>query len=275
MICYPNAKINLGLYIINKREDGFHNIETVFYPIGLTDALECVENKDYRVSSDCLLISNGLKIQGNLDDNLIAKAYYLLKNNYDLPPVIVHLNKKIPMGAGLGGGSSDAAYMLKLLNELFNLKLTNNELKNYAALLGSDCAFFIDNTPAYVFGKGHELTPINLSLSNYYIALVHDGTHSNTALAYKHAICRGNENINLLEKIQEPINTWKETIENDFEKSVFHKYPHLANIKEWMYYQGALYAAMSGSGSTILGIFNKKPNLQGSWVKYIQFIGKL
>ena len=149
MISYPNAKINLGLHIINKREDGFHNIETIFYPIGFSDILECVENKAYAKSKKCTFIQHGLAISGNIDNNLVVKAYQILDNAFDLPPILVHLNKILPMGAGLGGGSADAAYMLKMLNSLFELNLSSHQLQDYAAELGSDCPFFIENQPKF------------------------------------------------------------------------------------------------------------------------------
>lgn len=273
MICYPNAKINLGLHVINKRDDGFHNIETLFYPIGFSDILECVENKVYANHERCTFLSHGLPISGNTDNNLVVKAYQSLANDYDLPPVLVHLHKTIPMGAGLGGGSSDAAFMLALLNEEFKLGLGNDVLKKHAAKLGSDCAFFIDNKPAYVFGKGHELEPIELDLKGYYLVMINDGSHSNTALAYKHAVRREKLSLhhNLKHIIQQPIETWQENLVNDFEVSVFKALPQLQLIKTWLYDQGAIYAAMSGSGATMFGLFKQQPKLKGKWIKNVVF----
>ncbi len=277
MICYPNAKINLGLHVVNKREDGFHNIETVFYPVGLTDVLECVENKSYANHESCLFVGHGLPISGNNDTNLVVKAYRMLAADHELPPVIVHLNKLIPMGAGLGGGSSDAAFMLTLLNQEFNLGLSKDVLKNYASRLGSDCAFFIENQSAYVFGKGHELEPIHFSLKGYYLVLVNDGSHSNTAMAYKYAKRREkfDPNYTLRHILQQPISTWKHDLKNDFEDSVFQALPQLAQIKSWLYEQGALYASMSGSGATMFGIFKNKPYLTGKWKEQVVFEAEL
>lgn len=271
MICFPNAKINLGLHIINKREDGFHNIESVFYPVGLSDTLEVIENKKHQAKNKCLFASGGLKITGNNQNNLVVKAYQLLNEKYNLPPVMVYLQKNIPMGAGLGGGSSDAAFMLKALNKLFTLSITNNELHEQAAKLGSDCAFFLQNNPAYLFGKGHELTPISLSLKNTYLVLLFTGAHSSTALAYNHVKPRNifNDNKNLTALLQQKTNSWKNNVVNDFEYSVFKQIPELIEIKTWLYKQGAYYAAMSGSGSCMFGLFNSKPKLEGHWVKQI------
>lgn len=273
MISYPNAKINLGLHIINKREDGYHNIETIFYPIGFSDILECIENKVYAKSTKYTFIQHGLTISGNIDNNLVVKAYQLLNKEFDLPPILVHLNKMLPMGAGLGGGSSDAAYMLKTLNTIFDLKLSISQLKNYAAELGSDCPFFIENKPAYLFGKGHELELFDLQLSGLYLVLINTGAHSNTALAYKYAKRREvfNPSTSLKSLIMKPINTWAKNITNDFEPSVFESIPDLSLVKDWLYNQGAVYAAMSGSGASMFGLFKSKPKLTGKWVKHIVF----
>lgn len=273
MISYPNAKINLGLHVINKRDDGFHNIETIFYPIGFSDILECVENKAYAKHNKCVLVQHGLNISGNIDTNLVVRAYKLLDEKFDLPPVLVHLNKLLPMGAGLGGGSSDAAYMLKMLNELFGLNLTVTALQNFASVLGSDCPFFIENKPAYLFGKGHELEPFDLSLAGKYLVLVNTGAHSNTALAYKFAKCREvfNEEQSLKKLIKLPIESWKENVVNDFELSVFESIPELKEVKDWLYKQGATYAAMSGSGASMFGLFDEVPKLSDIWSKHVVY----
>jgi 4-diphosphocytidyl-2-C-methyl-D-erythritol kinase len=273
MICFPNAKINLGLHIINKRTDGFHNIETVFYPVGFSDMLECVENRKYSAPHKCSFISNGLHISGDAQHNLVVKAYHILDELFDLPPVLVYLNKIIPMGAGLGGGSSDAAFMLKMLNDLFGLKQTPEQLENYAAQLGSDCAFFIRNQPSYLFGKGHELVPFGINLSGLYLVMVNTGAHSNTAMAYNNALRREvyNENNNLQHILARPIEMWKQDLENDFERSVFHALPELAKVKNWLYAQGAIYAAMSGSGASLFGLFDRKPSLNGKWKDHVIF----
>jgi 4-diphosphocytidyl-2-C-methyl-D-erythritol kinase len=273
MICYPNAKINLGLHIVNKRNDGFHNIETVFYPLGFADMLECVENTKYDSSNTCIFVSSGLKITGKSTDNLVVRAYERLRKTFGLPPVIVHLNKVIPMGAGLGGGSSDAAYMIRMLNELFSLGLSVEQMEKHASELGSDCAFFIRNHPAYLFGKGHELHQLSMNLSGYYLVLVNTGAHSNTALAFRHAKTRevldpGN---NLKHILQQPVEQWKNTLVNDFEPSVFQEIPELEQVKQWLYHQGAAYASMSGSGASLFALFQSKPDLKGSWKKFVIF----
>src|ERR1700744_6335306 len=185
MICFPNAKINLGLNIVEKRSDGFHNIETVFYPINWHDALETIENKSFRKGEDKMHLSiSGLLVEGNPQDNLIAKAYKLIDVKYNLPPLKTYLHKSIPMGAGLGGGSSDAAFFIKLLNEKFNLNISTNEQINFAKQLGSDCAFFIENKPVYASEKGDVFKEIKIDLSSYYIIIVYPAVHSNTASAY-------------------------------------------------------------------------------------------
>ena len=266
MISFPNAKINIGLHVINQRDDGFHNIESVFYPTNFCDGLEIVTNKQFNKQYKCQFVSQGLKIAGKAENNLIVKAYNYLDANFGLPPVLVYLNKHIPMGAGLGGGSSDAANALMMLNQLFKLKLTNTQLAEFAAKLGSDCPFFIKNQPAYLFGKGEELSPIKVNLSGYYLILVHNGSHSNTAMAYQHVQKRGvfKKEESVAYWIKKPVDTWKDNLFNDFENSVFRTLPELAHIKQWLYQQGAVYAAMSGSGAALFGLFEKKPLLSGA-----------
>lgn len=273
MISYPNAKINLGLHVINKRDDGFHNIETIFYPINFSDMLECIENKAYAKNNKCVFVQHGIHISGNIDTNLVVRAYKLLDNEFDLPPVLVHLNKLLPMGAGLGGGSSDAAYMLKMLNELFDLNLDTTSLESRAALLGSDCPFFIQNKPAYLFGKGHELEPFDLSLAGKYLVLMNTGVHSNTSVAYKYAKRREvfNEEQSLKKMIKLPLEAWNGLVVNDFEVSVFKSIPELVEVKAWLYKQGAIYAAMSGSGASVFGLFDGIPKLNGTWSKYVVY----
>lgn len=267
MISFPNAKINIGLHVINQRADGFHNIESVFYPINFCDGLEIVKHKTASKQYKCQFISEGLTISGKPENNLVVKAYNLLDNKFDLPPVLIYLSKQIPMGAGLGGGSSDAAHALILLNNLFGLKQSKQTLADLAATLGSDCPFFIKNQPAYLQGKGHELTPYKLNLAGYYLVLVHDGSHSNTAMAYQHVQKRGNLNPkeSVESWVKKSVETWKEHLQNDFEVSVFKSLPQLAYIKDWLYQQGAMYAAMSGSGAAMFGLFKEKPMLTGVW----------
>ena len=251
MITFPNAKINIGLNITEKRADGYHNLETIFYPIELCDTLEFVRGEETK--SAC----SGLAIEGESDNNLIMKAYRLLKAEFDLPAINIHLHKAIPMGAGLGGGSADAAFMLKMLNTEFNLGLSTQELEERAAKLGADCAFFIENKPTLAKGIGNIFEPTAINLAGYHIVLVKPDMHVSTAEAY--GGCRPQRWTTPLEEaIKRPIAEWRECIFNDFEKTVFVAHPELAEIKEMLYNKGAIYAAMSGSGSTIYGIFDKE-----------------
>lgn len=276
MICFPNAKINLGLHIINRRNDGFHNIETVFYPVNFYDMLEIVKSKKSK-SQKVEFSSDGIKIVGEEKNNLVIKAYNLLDDNFSLDPVKIFLYKRIPMGAGLGGGSSDAAFAIKLLNDIFGLKISINEMKKFASQLGSDCAFFIENNSAYVYGTGNELESISLNLERKYFVLVKPDIHSSTAVAYFNAISRGifDEKKSIKNLLQLPIEQWKENIKNDFEYSVFPEYPLLSEIKKMLYDAGAVYAAMSGSGSALYGIFKSEPKLSEKLEKFIIYSGKL
>ena len=255
MIVFPNCKINLGLTILRKREDGFHDLETVFYPIHFTDALEVITNT--RSEAVAEFVMTGLKIDGPATDNLCVKAYQLLKKDIpQLPAVKIHLHKTIPTGAGLGGGSADAAFMLKLLNEKFHLNLSTSQLINYALQLGSDCPFFILNKPCFATGRGEKLEEIQLDLSAYQVVLINPRIHINTAWAFSQI------NPSLPEKpvkeiISQPISSWKDELKNDFEEAVFTAHPQVKMIKEDLYNQGAVYASMSGSGSTVFGIFHK------------------
>ncbi len=251
MITFPNAKINIGLNITEKRPDGYHNLETIFYPIELCDALEFVKEKETKFNC------SGLEIEGEYNNNLIIKAYRLLKEEFNLPSIEIHLHKAIPMGAGLGGGSSDAAFMLKMLNDNFQLGLSSQELQQKATKLGADCAFFIENKPTLAKGIGNIFEPTTLNLAGYHIVLVKPNVHVSTAEAYEG--CKPQHwTTPLKEAIKQPIAEWKNYIFNDFEKTVFVAHPELANIKEMLYNKGAIYAAMSGSGSTIYGIFDKE-----------------
>lgn len=253
MITFPNAKINLGLNIVEKRPDGYHNLETVFYPVPIEDALEI--NILHGSDKKFRLQRAGLEIEGEAENNLVVKAYKLLDGEFNLPPVDIHLFKHIPSGAGLGGGSSDAAYMLKLLNEKFNLKLTNESLEEYAAGLGADCAFFIQNAPTYAEGIGNIFSPISLSLKGYQIILVKPDIFVSTREAFAQ-IKPHRQEIPLKEVIKRPIEEWKKIMMNDFEESVFPQFPAIKEVKKELYRQGAIYAAMSGSGSSVFGIFN-------------------
>jgi 4-diphosphocytidyl-2-C-methyl-D-erythritol kinase len=251
MIVFPNCKINLGLNVVRKRADGFHDLETIFYPLSVTDALEVISPGTLQFSS------SGISVPGNDKDNLCVKAYRLLQLDYpSLPPVDIHLHKSIPIGAGLGGGSADGAFMLQLLNTKFHLNLSEAQLISYAITLGSDCPFFIKNVPCFATGRGEILSPIHLDMSNYSFLLIHPGIHVNTGWAFSQITPREPSHP-LSESIHTPVENWKELIFNDFEQVVLAAYPLLQDIKSAMYAQGAIYAAMSGSGSAMVGIFPK------------------
>lgn len=253
MVSFPNAKINIGLNITEKRPDGYHNIETIFYPIGLCDKLSFEIAKGDETS----LSISGIKIDGDPNDNLIIRAYNLLKNNYYLPSLNIFLEKNIPFGAGLGGGSADAAFMLKMLNEEFNLNLTPIDLEKFAAELGADCPFFVLNKPVLASGIGNVFSNINISIKGYYIVLIKPNVYVSTSNAYSGVKVQKSA-FSLLNLSEKSISEWKDIVVNDFEKSVFLKFPAIAAIKETLYQQGALYASMSGSGSSVYGIFDKK-----------------
>lgn len=254
MLSFPNCKINLGLHILGKRDDGFHNLETVFYPVPFKDALELIPSTNTGIE----FTATGLAVDGNAADNLCVKAYHLLKKDFpEIPTIKIHLHKAIPLGAGLGGGSADAAFMLKLLNEKFKLNLSTDQLINYALQLGSDCPFFIINKPCLATGRGEMLEEIAVDLSAYKIVLINPGIHINTGWAFSN-ITPAQPARSIKEIIQQPVNTWKDELKNDFESAVFTAHPAIKEIKEALYTQGAVYAAMSGSGSTVFGIF--EPN---------------
>ena len=255
MITYPNAKINLGLNIVEKRPDGYHNLETVFYPINLQDALEVnlLEGEE-----DFSLKVSGVPIEGEPENNLVVKAYRLLKKDYpEMPAIDIHMYKHIPTGAGLGGGSADAAFMIKLLNDKFKLNLSIEKMEEYAAILGADCAFFIQNKPVFATGIGNIFEPIQLSLKGYYLVLVKPDIFVSTKDAFAHIIPT-QPTQSLKEIIRMPVETWRATMKNDFEDSVFQKFPEIAAIKDKLYDLGAVYASMSGSGSSVYGIFREQ-----------------
>ncbi len=251
MIQFPNCKINLGLSILAKRADGYHELETVFYPIAVSDALEILP-------SDKLTLSQtGIAVPGDPDQNLCLKAYHLLKKDFpSLPSVQMHLHKNIPMGAGLGGGSSDGTNALLILNQQFSLGLNDRQLIDYASQLGSDCPFFVYNKACHATGRGEVLTPIALDLSNYQFLLVHPGKHISTAWAFQQ-LTPNTKSESIQSIIQKPMTEWKELLINDFEAPVFKAEPTLSNIKTQLYQLGAIYASMSGSGSSLFGIFPK------------------
>lgn len=252
MIAFPNAKINIGLNILGKRPDGFHNIYSCFYPIPWCDVLEIIEGDRIEFHP------TGIDIPGNESDNLCLKAYNLLSNDFDLPPVKIYLHKVIPIGAGLGGGSADASFTLKLLNDKYDLGITTEKLEEYASQLGSDCPFFIRNQPVIATGTGQTLASINIDLSELFIVLVNPGIHISTAEAYS------NVKFSLLSSFEDEINNlnqidnWKNILHNDFEASLFNSHHQLLKIKSSLYEIGAKYASMAGSGSTIYGLFDRK-----------------
>jgi 4-diphosphocytidyl-2-C-methyl-D-erythritol kinase len=254
MLVFPNAKINIGLYVIGKRNDGFHDISSVFYPIRLSDALEFVPGKGKDVYH-----YSGFPIPGDPADNLCARALALVRESHEIPPLDVYLHKAIPMGAGLGGGSSDAAFLLKALNDHFKLGYSSAEMKILSAKLGSDCAFFIENGPAFAEGRGELLSPVQLDLSGYHIVVVGPGVHISTQEAYKH-VNVGPISFHSVDSLtSRPISEWKGNVYNAFEKYAFEKYPQIKSIRDGLYEMGAAYASMTGSGSAVYGIFAEAP----------------
>jgi 4-diphosphocytidyl-2-C-methyl-D-erythritol kinase len=256
MVSFPNAKINLGLQVIRKRADGYHDLETVFYPIkGLQDALEIVHGN--QVDENPLFTISGLPINGDTKDNLCIKAYHLLKKDFpSLPPIQMHLHKAIPMGAGMGGGSADGAFTLDLLNRQFNLELNQEQLIAYALELGSDCPFFVINQPCFATSRGEQLEPISVDLLNYTILLINPGIHIPTGWAFGQLTPKSSvENCKTI--VQAPVNTWRDRLINDFEAPVMASYPAIRDIKDRLYEHGAIYASMTGTGSTVYGIFEK------------------
>ena len=266
MISFPNAKINIGLYITGKRPDGFHDLETVFFPIGWSDALE------FAYSGEVQFSASGISVSGAAEDNLVMKAYSLLKKDFDLPALKIHLHKQIPFGAGLGGGSADAAFMLRMLNQSFKLGLSGEQLQQYAAKLGSDCPFFIVNKPVFATGRGEIMNEISLNLKGLSLVLVKPSVEVSTASAFRNIIPQ-KPAISLSEQIQLPVSDWKNHIFNQFEMSVFKQYPEIEVVKNQLYDLGALYASMSGSGSCVFGLFVDPPaNIQNEFPsKYLTF----
>lgn len=263
MVVFPNCKINLGLRIIRKRNDGYHDLETMFYPVPLTDALEVIRAST--ADTDISFQSSGLHISGDTANNLCVKAYQLLKKDFpQLGPVQMHLHKVIPMGAGLGGGSSDGAFALQLINDLFHLQISKEQLIGYALQLGSDCPFFILNQPCFASGRGEKMEPVALDLSGYHFIIVNPGIHVNTAWAFSQLQLNEPNQLELPDLrtiIQQPVSSWKETLINDFEAPVCKAHPEIAAVKQQLYDAGAVYASMTGSGSTVFGLFTEKKEL--------------
>jgi len=256
MLVFPNCKINVGLLVKAKRPDGYHNIETVFYPVQWTDALEMVPSNEFKFEQE------GLHIPGDPDNNIIIQAYQLLKKQYDISPVHCILQKHIPVGAGLGGGSANAAFAIKALNDLFELNLSNKELKKLVSQLGADCSFFIDNQPLFASGIGDQFEEIDLSLKDKQIIVVYPRSAINTAWAYTQLKFDQKELPSPKQVVKQPIEEWKEQLRNDFEREVVKVLPAVKSTKNAYYEAGALYASMSGSGSSIYGIFEEDIDLE-------------
>jgi 4-diphosphocytidyl-2-C-methyl-D-erythritol kinase len=266
MICFPNAKINIGLNITGRRPDGFHTIETILFPVELCDVLEFVEDK--KIKGEYHLDCTGIRLNVTAKDNICIKALNLIKKDYDIPSVSIHLHKIIPAGAGLGGGSSDAAHMLKALNKEFHLNISIKKLQKYASQLGSDCPFFIANSPSYAYDTGNKFREIDILLYGYYIVVVYPNIHISTGLAYSKAFIKRPKS-SLEQGVCLPVGEWKNVIKNDFESTIFPKYPVLSNIKKQLYNMGALYASLSGSGSALYGIFESVPEISRQFDDYL------
>ena len=291
MICFPNAKINIGLHIVSRRRDGYHDLETLFYPIGLKDALEIIPAKEGEISPQInpaelaetsttttategyRFFQTGIPIAGAVEENLVVKALHLVARERTIPLIDIHLLKKIPSGAGLGGGSSNAAFMLQLLNNNFSLGLSNDELAGMAATLGADCAFFIRNQPALASGIGDVLEPFDLDLSGYFLLLVKPDISIATKEAYSLVTPKIAE-LSLREIVKKPVSEWKEWLKNDFEPVIFKKYPEIYRIKKQLYDLGAVYASMSGSGSSVYGLFREEPEWQNSFREHFVWSNK-
>ncbi len=270
MIRFPNAKINLGLRVLEKRNDGFHNIESIFYPIPLCDALEIIPSE----FSKHRFFYSGLSIPSSAK-NLCEQAIELLAKDFDIPPLKLHLHKHIPMEAGLGGGSSDAACCLMMMNDLFQFGIQEKELLKYAAELGSDCPFFIRNKASIAKGRGDDLFDIDLNLSDYYIRVIKPEASVSTAEAYR-SFSKGKSEVSLTKVIiGNDLAGWKHKLSNDFEKYVFQRFPEIEKVKEKLYHEGAIYASLSGSGSAVFGLFKREPAEAMSFKRCFVWDGKL
>ena len=261
MLAFANAKINIGLNVTEKLASGYHNIQTVFYPVKIHDVVEITDAAEL----SCQVA--GIEIDGKAEDNICYKAFKLIQADFDIPNQQITILKHIPVGAGLGGGSSDAAHLIKLLDKKFALGLTVMQMEQYASRLGADCAFFVENKPVYAYGKGDQFKPLTLDLSRYNIILVKPDIHVSTAEAYAGMVPQLQEE-NLPNLVAGPIINWKKAVKNDFEQMVFQKYPEIGGVKNTLYDHGALYAAMSGSGSSVFGIFDKEVDLEILSEKY-------
>ncbi|PZP41397.1 MAG: 4-(cytidine 5'-diphospho)-2-C-methyl-D-erythritol kinase [Pseudopedobacter saltans] len=255
MVVFPNCKINLGLHIRRKRTDGYHDLETIFYPVQQKDILEVIPSSQFSFRQE------GIAVEGEANDNLCVKAFHLLKKDFpDLPNVEMFLYKTIPTGAGLGGGSADGAFALQLLNDKFHLGLTQDQLCQYALILGSDCPFFIWNKPVFAESRGEKMQEVNIDLTGFYILMVNPGIHVSTGAAFQ-ALNLHDIDSHFQKIVSIPVEDWKDHLYNDFEKVVFPQYPEIENLKRLLYDNGAIYASMSGTGSTCFGIFKERPDL--------------
>lgn len=259
MVTFPFCKINLGLNIIDKRPDGYHSIESCFYPVPWTDILEVIPSDQLKFTS------SGTRIPGDPADNLCLKAYRLLKRDFNLDPVQIHLHKIIPTGAGLGGGSGDAAFTLIILNKLFSLSMSEHQMISYTTQLGSDCSFFLNDKPQIGTGRGEVLSVANVNLKGKFLVIVKPEVHVSTQEAYEGCKPKPSE-VPFRQVVENiPFSQWKGVLQNDFEKTVFRKYPAIEKIKVHLYAKGATYASMSGSGSAVFGIFNKSVDLKSDF----------
>lgn len=274
MLEFPNAKINIGLNIIHKRTDGYHDLETLLYPIGLYDILEFVTSSSSTEHSDSSFMNTGIILSDPVEKNFCDKAYQLVNKKYSIPSLRIHLHKVIPPGSGLGGGSSNGAFMIRMLARAFGLKLTPHEMENMAGKLGSDCPFFIRNQAAFATGKGDNLSPVPPVLNGYQGVVIHPGIHINTSEAYSR-INPVKPGIPLSESIKLPVKEWKNSIRNDFEDIVFRDFPEIGKLKGMLYQKGAIYSSLSGSGSAVYGIFEKEICLRGIPSEYFIWQGKL
>jgi 4-diphosphocytidyl-2-C-methyl-D-erythritol kinase len=256
MISFPNAKINLGLNIVRKRDDGYHDLETLFYPVALRDALEIIpQSEDLAGRGEVYLHLSGKTVEGPVESNICVKAWRMLKADFpSMPGIDLHLYKAIPMGAGLGGGSADGSFTLRMLNDMFRLGLTGEALESYALRLGSDCPFFIRNSPCFATGRGEHMTPITLDLSGFSFLLVHPGIHVSTAVAFA-GVKPTIPDLSIREIVTMKVSEWRGRLVNDFERTVFKAFPAIESLRDKLYDSGAIYAAMTGSGSSVFGIF--------------------
>jgi len=267
MLLFAPAKVNLGLHVLFKREDGYHELETCMIPVPWFDVIEILYDTAFTFEQ------LGMSIPGSDSSNLCVRAYELMRDRFGIGPVKIILKKNIPMGAGLGGGSSDAAYVLKGLSDFFELNIDVTELEKLAAELGSDCPFFIQAQPQLAYGRGELLSPVDLDLSGYYIKLINPGIHISTPMAYAGVQFNCGEH-KLVDVLKLPVSTWKDKLTNDFETHIFNQFPALALLKQELYAEGAIYAAMSGSGSTLFGLFQEEPQVSIP-EKYTGCIGRL